>query len=351
MIREPVWKGPCVDGITFSLLSKFLVDRERFRLYVIDGLRGVDTFNHKIEFGNMWHVCEEFRCGDSEGDWQHHLAHYALELCNKYPLSRDQINHWHEIVKRQFQIYLRYWNTQDKGRKRSPIYSEKVFDTRYTLPSGRVVRLRGKYDSVDFFPDMGVWYDENKTKGDIDESKIKRQLLFDLQTMIYRVALGQDDVIASICKKQKCVIEGVRYKVIRRPLSGGKGTIVRHKGSKNKPEETYEDYYKRVMSYIEAEPETYFMRWDVNIYPEDVLKFQKRCLDPILENLCDWYEAVSTAYKTQGDIYCRGQKTHWIYPYGVYNPLNDGGVTELDEYMNSGSMSGLNVISNLFPEL
>ncbi len=55
----PLWKGPEVDGITFSLLSRFIACPERFRILVTEGLQPHDEFNHRIEYGNMWHTCEE----------------------------------------------------------------------------------------------------------------------------------------------------------------------------------------------------------------------------------------------------------------------------------------------------
>jgi hypothetical protein len=42
---------------------------------------------------------------------------------------------------------------------------------------------------------------------------------------------------------------------------------------------------------------------------------------------------------------------HWRHPYGVYNSLDEGYATEYDEYLRSGSMSGLTTVTNLFPEL
>ena len=86
--------------------------------------------------------------------------------------------------------------------------------------------MRGKWDSVDYIGKR-VYLQENKTKGDIDEQAIRHNLHFDLQTMLYMTALTEE------LEPQK--IAGVRYNVIRRPLSGGKGSIRPHaeKNSKN----------------------------------------------------------------------------------------------------------------------
>src|SRR6185369_9120155 len=65
--KPRVWAGPMdagpTGGITQSLLSMFLVCRERFRLRVIEGLHSFDRFNHRIEYGSMWHICEEVHAG------------------------------------------------------------------------------------------------------------------------------------------------------------------------------------------------------------------------------------------------------------------------------------------------
>src|SRR4051794_6290554 len=86
----PLWKGPEEDGITFSLLSQFLVCRERFRVRVIEGLSAGGGFNHRIEYGSMWHTCEEALAAiapDSpsmvephKSEWEPHLRAHAERL-------------------------------------------------------------------------------------------------------------------------------------------------------------------------------------------------------------------------------------------------------------------------------
>ena len=56
---RPAWKGPVEDGITFSLLSRWVVCRERFRLQAIEGLKEDEGFVAPIEFGSLWHEAEE----------------------------------------------------------------------------------------------------------------------------------------------------------------------------------------------------------------------------------------------------------------------------------------------------
>lgn len=262
----PLWRGPELDGITFSMLSKFLVCRERFRIQVMDGIRANYGFEHRAEYGNLFHVCvESFAAFKNVSIALNSLKKYVSQLLVQHPMHKQDVSKWYQVCAKQFPIYVEYWkNTEEKYR--TPLVQERVFDVEYVLPSGDKVRLRGKFDGVDLMEipnDISIKLGESKTKGDVDQSKIQKQLLFDLQTMMYLTVLTQDTGIREIeaIKEAGVPVTGVRYNVVRRPLSGGKGTIVRHKGTKTKAEETEESYYNRLAEYISAEPESYFMRW------------------------------------------------------------------------------------------
>jgi hypothetical protein len=355
-LSKPLWSGPDGEGpnggITFSLLSRFLVCRERFRLHALEGWRTQDGFNHRLEYGNMWHVCEEHYLADS-GTWHEVLADYCADLCQKYRHSQEQIKHWYNVCKVQFSAYVPYWKRQveESNEERKPLLQEYAFDVPYSLPSGRTVRLRGKWDSVDIVrsPKVGrpqIWLQENKTKGDINEQQIQRNLNFDLQVMTYVIALGQwakdHDRFSNL------PFAGVRYNVIRRPLSGGRHTIKQHQPTKTgKGGETAEEYYNRLKGLIESEPEYFFMRWNVLITSVDVANFARKCLDPILENLHYWYESQMGPIQKGRDY----PPANYVYPYNVYNPLDEGGSTDVDEYLKTGSLVGLQRSDNLFPEL
>lgn len=366
---KPVWAGPesAEDngGITFSLLNRFISCRERFRLLVVEGLQGNRGFNHKIEYGSCWHVCEEALAANLP--WEPALALYARDLCRKYPTSVEQVTHWWSVCKVQFPIYVDYWKKHKDVVERTPLLQEAKFNVPYALPSGRVVRLRGKWDSVDLIgkgKNQAIYLMENKTKGDIREQQLQRQLTFDLQTMIYLVALGNYQTEKGQYRlggegiPRGMPIKGVRYNVIRRPLSGGKGTITQKKGSKNVRPESKAEFYARVASYIQAEPETYFMRWKIEVAPTDIDRFRRECLDPILEQLCNWWDWVEFKedpfephIESVSASMNYWEALHWRHPYGLYNVLDEGGSTDLDQYLDSGNEMGLERTQNLFPEL
>jgi hypothetical protein len=366
-VRSPLWAGPCDSGpqggITFSLLSRFISCRERFRIAVMEGLRPVNAFNHRIAFGSMWHVCEEAYSSPDTGPecqlWNVELQRAAQNLCRQYPMSQEQVDYWYNICRVTFPLYVDYWAKHPDMIARRPLLSEQSFSVPYPLPSKRVVTLRGKWDSVDMVGEgkgARVILQENKTKGDVREAQLRRQLRFDLQLGVYLTALHQYQRDSFWWRANKVWrdlrIGGVRYNVVRRPLSGGKGSIVRHKPTKSNPEgESKEAFFLRLRDIIAESPQDYFMRWDVGITPSDILKFRRECLDPILEQLCDWWEAMQDC---DGDYFRPPTPhgyVHWRHPYGVFDALNDGGSSDMDEYLETGSTVGLERASTLFHEL
>jgi hypothetical protein len=105
--KVPLWKGPTEDGVTFSLLSRFLVCRERFRITVIEGLKPAKTFNHRVEYGNLWHVMEEALARQvSKGDATYvtdtgialtALKSYCSKLCQAHVHQAAEIEHWYNV--------------------------------------------------------------------------------------------------------------------------------------------------------------------------------------------------------------------------------------------------------------
>lgn len=360
-----VWKGPEEDGITFSLLSKFLVDRERFRLLVVEGLKAREGFNHKLGYGNMWHVCEEAWANtrpevrqEKHRTWPEALLIHSKMEADKYHYDQEAIAKWYGICKMQFPHYIKFWQDHPDMVVRESLLEEFCFKVPYRLPSGRTVLLRGKWDSVDLI-DGNVWLQENKTKGDINRAQMERQLRFDLQTMLYLIALEQDRTNRMWFEKP---IAGVRYNVVRRPLAGGKYTIRPHAPTKKNPRgESDQQFLQRLSDIIKADPRHFFIRWNVEVSHADLERFKVRCLNPILEQLCDWWTWVRfpeldpfspgiPSGLSQGITHAR-YGIHWQAPFGIYNPLHEGRGTEYDECLDTGSEIGLTRTTDLFPEL
>lgn len=372
--REPLWTGPEGEGpnggITQSMIGRWLTCRERARVRYVEGLSPPEQFNHRLEYGNMWHLCEESYASPGPdyvmGEGQlpvivaTKLKKYAMELCQKYPTQQAEIEKWWNVCRVQFPIYVAHWAKHPQAANRTSLLAEQVFDVPYSLPSGRTVRLRGKWDGVSLVKEKGrtgIWLDEHKTKGDIDPMEVQRQLSFDLQVNLYLIALktylssppGLGDLRAD-------QVVGVRYNVVRRPLSGGEGMITQKKGSKNVRPETSAEYYARLRGVIDGTgvkstgenyegPEYWFMRWDSEVSATNLKRFAQRCLDPILEQICCWYGSV-----TGNPQPVPAWAQNYQHPFGVTNSIDEYGSSDLDTYLATGSRVGL-VESTLFKEL
>ena len=355
----PVWAGPCdpgrQGGVTVSLLQKFLGCRDRFRAYAIEGWKAAPAFNHKIFYGSMWHAAEEVfaATGDPESAVYDGALEYAEGQADVYPVNRDDIQKWWNVLRMQFPEYVKFWASQPPTATHTPLLQEQVFDVPYALPSGRKVRLRGRWDGMTRRDSDGsVWMFETKTKGDVDALAVEKQLRFDLQTMTYLVALNGAKFHRLYDLTPDRDTGGVRYNVVRRPLSGGKGTIVRHKPTKSNPAgESETDYYKRLGEYIKSEPATYFFRWTVDVSVGDVQVFRQKFLDPCLEFLCAWYDIQRGIHFPTERWDSLRYAFNWRTPFGLTQTIADGFGSDLDHLLDTGSTVGLVRTGNLFPEL
>lgn len=372
---EPAWRGPEKDGVTQGMLSRFLQCRERFRVHYVEGLQPPPAFHHRVDYGNLWHAAEEgWAATHSTEGWETKLKETATALCRRFRDDQKEIARWYEICRLHFPIYLDYWSRHGDTNTRTPIYQEKVFEVNYPLPNGRTVKLRGKWDSVDLVGKArgrGVYLYEHKTKGQVMEAQLKRQLTFDLQTMLYLTALhdynksGQlFDPDGKVLKFTQLPILGVIYNVVRRPLSGGEGSIRQLKPSKKNPAgESDQQFFERLRGILAGCPQDYFYRWKVEVNPTDIERYKQRFLTPILLQLVEWYDFILScpdrdpwyafSHLNRPCVDCGYMETsiHWQHPFGIRNILDDGGSTDLDEYLWSGSEVGLVRVDNIFPEL
>ena len=311
--RQPVW-DLYRDGISYSLLSRFINCRERFRIYTVEGLAPGDTTD-SLEFGTMFHKLLEY-----------HAKGYTMPQLERL-LGKDATTFLGRLALSIFQIYIDTWKEQDANLVY--VSQEEVFRTTIYLPSGRKVDLRGKFDEI--FRDQGkLWLQENKTKSQIDEISLEHTLPFDLQTMLY------SHCIRAIYKEAPA---GVLYNIIRKP------------GLKQKVKETDSDFLKRIMSDINSRPEWYYVRYRITFGPQDIDNFAKRTLFPLLEQVCLWWESIQ-ANPFQPWTLPDGSTNphHFSRPFGVYDSFKNGR-GEYFDLVTRGVTHGLRSISTVYPEL
>ena len=398
--RTPLWIGPrdagWFGGVTQSMLASYLGCRERFRIKYVLGLQPAEIWEKRTGYGNMWHAAEEIFAyidgAKSKSDiWpqvEPHVVAHATEQMKKFPYQRAEIQRWVDVLRVQFPEYVKHWTDHPDIRDRKPLMQEQVFDLMYPLPSGRPVRLRGKMDSVDLVTSRGgIFLQENKVKGDVEQDELKRQLKFDLQTMLYFTVLELMQKSAREAAEPwadvntafwQNLLVGVRYNVVRRPFAGGKGNIKQHEAKRTKetvskktgkvlrpskvtPAETVAEFYERLRAdYISAEPDHWFFRFITEVSGRDVAAFRRQCLDPLLENLADdaeWWlwclrkNADHWDSELRGNIFPNHVQRHFRFPFGTYNSLVEVGYSEYDDYLERGASAGLRRADDLFTEL
>lgn len=364
--RTLCWKGPEEDGVTQTMLSHYIVCPERFRVMYVEGLQPIKKFDQKIEFGNMWHAAEEAFAahGSSIGEggepvWTRAVYDYGNGLGKRFPDQREDIIHWLRMTVALFPTYIDYWKHHPDVLASSPLMQEEKFSVPYNIGQEssrtttdilykvKTVKLRGKWDSVDLVKrgkEKTVWLQENKTKSTIDSEKLRRQLKYDLQTMLYIIALQAHLNMVKIDVPWS--IGGVRYNVIRRSS---------HKTPESMMKKVHEDIKDgRVGEWLS--------RWNVDLSDTDIYLFRHYTLHPLLLNLCDDYEWWKCCYQTNVDVFSydyrsrhfpHHQRRHFITPYIGYNPLGEGGEGALDHFIFTGNTLGLEYVTHadLFPEL
>jgi hypothetical protein len=281
---DPMWDLDR-DGITYSTMSKFMNCRERFRLSVVEGWQP-KKINLPLEFGNVFHLFTEARLqGMDPEDMEFIGVNYIRERAEDDAADSETVQELNQLLFVSHVTYIeycKYWeatpsfkdgNKNIYDRDIDWIGKETPFDINHRMPNGRVIRLRGKRDG-DFYRRRGQkepYLLETKTKGNIDEMGIRDSLFKDMQTGLYLYSMQKD---------YRLTPAGCLYNVIRR---------AQLKPRKDEPPRAFAD---RVQKDIQLRPEWYFMRWRVEIEEGDIQRFIDRMLNPILHQICQWWDSV-----------------------------------------------------------
>jgi hypothetical protein len=109
--------------------------------------------------------------------------------------------------------------------------------------------------------------------------------------------------------------------------------------------ETEQAFYKRVGEEIDKKPDYYFMRWDVTISKQKVDQFEQRTLQPLLTQLCNWWDKLHAYFVKKPDMRWQYPHVHWQSPWGVHNSLAGGFRGEYFGYLTTGSKIGLEFLA------
>src|SRR4029079_10803601 len=107
-----------------------------------------EGFSGPKGYGDMWHVCEEAKADGQ--DWESFLAVHCKKVAREFPTQSHEINKWFNVCRVQFPLYMDWWQHNPDEKQRTPLAQEMTFSVPYTLPSGRLILLRGKWDAIDY---------------------------------------------------------------------------------------------------------------------------------------------------------------------------------------------------------
>lgn len=368
--KSPLWEGPYSNGpeggLTQTLMSKWLVCRHRFWLQAVCGAVDPRDFDIPLHYGDAFHnALETYALGKVQPEKAgQRIKDYFHKISQADPTTTHKAGYWSQICYDQFLHYCKVWKDEDSNLE--SVAEERPFCLPYTLPSGRVIYLRGKMDGIVATNGgngrRGIYLFEHKVKGEVDVENLVDTLAQNAQAMFYMPAA------LSVAKEYGLEhIDGLLYNVIQRPLAGRKHSIKQKKGRKSKDKktgiteikgaETQSQFLMRLAGLYSTYPDDFFYRWRVAISPEEIQRFQNECLNPILEQLCDWWDSIQgnpmDPWKTfdfHGEV-SKPNKLHYRAPFGVYNKLAKGLTGDYQAYLTKGDKSSLRTTKTLFPEL
>lgn len=337
--KKPAWGGPYSEGITFSLLNKILVCKERARILLVLGLRERETFNHHIEYGNLWHAGEEAFA--QKEDWKVAIGNYHNHLMSTYPEAQDKITYWTHICLAQFRAYVEFRNRDTGWSEGRSLVQEFSFKVPYKIDH-RTVILRGKFDGVTAIRGK-IYLQERKTKGEVDEVLLSKTLLLNLQVQLYLLSLQSylDGKIECPWLPENLhgtTPDGIIYTVIRRPLAD-RFAIRKRKGESDKT------FANRVYLLVKSKPSYFFLRLRAPVRKVDMRAYRKQVIRPMLKDVCNWWDLVTSSKEVPWG------PQHYQTPFGLYNPLDYGRRGEYFDYLTTGSTKGLVPAKTFFPEL
>ena len=335
---KPLWSPK--HGVTQGLLKSFLTCREQTRLHHIVGW-SLTVESVPLMFGSHFHDLTATLATDGvtiqgPGSTFHPHNVKLVEEFNAKSLREfrkqkpsptipeiDQAKSIHAQVAVVVKHYHHQWS--QVRAKWDWLSREQTFRVSSTIThdSSNPLELRGRFDGVFRDDKAKLWLLETKTKGQIDQKGLQGSLQFDLQTMLYCLALkklhGENPV-------------GVVYDVVRRPqLRRGK-------------DESLPTFCDRIDKDIRKNPKWYFHQWNVHLSEADLNHWEVYTLRPMILDLIYWYEALKL-HNFSPDT---GITHHYLNDSALFTAW---GRCDLFDLITKGKTYGLHRRKVIYPEL
>ncbi len=330
---------PMKDGVSQSLLQKFVVDKDRYHKAVVKGLRET-TRKEAMEYGSLFHKLIEVGATMPNFTRQK-LNTYFYDYINRKYKSEESVM-LGRIAIEQYFLYREWYQRKPAFRY---IEAEPVFNQPYHLPPlnfnpndcinirippGVVIPLRGRIDGVIEQPGNSMWVEENKTKGRVDLTMLQDTIHANIQVMMYALC-------AQLKYNRPC--NGVVYNVIRKPAL------------RQKVAESNEAFLLRIVEDIKERDNWYFTRLEHEFRPGQVETWEREELRPLLYTVYLWWRSIeANPMQPWKDVNGNVNPFHGRRSFGIYDgmTLGKGDFYDLIVY---GKNANLEVVKEQFPEL
>jgi hypothetical protein len=243
---------PSTQGISQSQIQTRLDCEEKARLAIVHGWTPKGD-SKPLTWGSCFHGMLEtgYRNLRAKKPWGSASAlttSSASLMVAEHPTAttamRDLIEECLGEGQQMIQPYRDRWAKQDDGVEFVKV--EDAFKVEHGKGPARFFQ-KGKFDAV--YKDKKGRYGllETKTKSQVS-SNILDLLPLDLQLAYYITALVNDGITPTF----------VRYNIIRRP------------GLRRGKDQSLKDYLSRIKEDVEARPDFYFLRYDVELEPSEI---------------------------------------------------------------------------------
>lgn len=306
--------SPQIHGLSLSGLELWLVDKVAFELQYLRNLEVVESWNKNMQYGSLVQAGIEGFIKTRQAK----LAHRFIDIESEKQIAiwddAEEILWWAGLAKAAVTEFIRHYETDLK--KYGIQKSEEHHKVDLTLPSGRQLIIHGYLDGHG--PENMM---ENKCRGDWDlesiAAEIDRNLQVNYYCLMYKATHGK-------------LPKYVWYQHVRRPGSFG------YRGPTRRKTESKDQYRDRIILHMEENKGYYFFRHMIRPTEQVLDRFLNECLIPILEAFMDWY-----TYMTSPNKKDTPNHSHWITPYGLYNPFMEGTQERFRTYRLTGSTLGL----------
>ncbi len=302
MVRKPrlfrgtdksVWKF-YTEGVSSSLLSKFLTCREQARLHLVEGLRSrTEPLYLALGTSGHWmlHQFYEKKKPPTNKRILKLLGSYKEAWLAEVPRPTnamlEQQDTVYGLLKILLPAYCQRWSGDWKLGKAYPFSTDTVcpsnwqalegaFTTDWEYADGVKVPIRGQWDGVFLAGKRKrYWCFDSKFLSVISPDDIEETMAYNLQFMLYLWAMR---------KLTGQLPNGFLMNVCRRPT---------HRLGKyeNKP-----DFFARVAKDIEARPDHFFQRYELRINTEDLKTFEENVLSPLMDDVRGWWDGTVPHY-------------------------------------------------------